>query len=439
MRRSRQTKLTRDSWREARVASSSQTHPSSQVPGDSCSDESDHDLGAIRLAPTLARKHRRISDSDDEDSGIECLGSGGLDQSLRLTSGPSAPSSPIPPKRTRIPSPRKKHRPDPDEEDAPDNETEDEDVDIELDEPDRFKTDSRLRAPKESKFLAGLKKLSSKRNGRSSPEVVDLEDEDEEGEEGVEEDDDGASNDSFISKDDEDTPFELPEEFALKRESPEFKFKVVFQYLVMLVVAGPGVLPLRGENAEYFGRQLRDMRQLVRGLRDSMAGTLWRPDFRKALETYPEWMQGDLDDIATYCDACNRRGQHCHNNAWLRGKPYDTETHVEEVEDSDDEDDSDPRDLGNMGALCLRRAQDFHELHHWEHSMFSWIRLRYTEMVRRKKGEDPGGPEPSLAPPKNADNVDEVTEWMDACGWQQESMRWLGRIEQRARRLEGHY
>jgi hypothetical protein len=31
-----------------------------------------------------------------------------------------------------------------------------------------------------------------------------------------------------------------------------------------------------------------------------------------------------------------------------------------------------------------------------------------------------------------------VTIYMDDCGWQTESMRWLGRIEARARNLDHH-
>jgi hypothetical protein len=41
--------------------------------------------------------------------------------------------------------------------------------------------------------------------------------------------------------------------------------------------------------------------------------------------------------------------------------------------------------------------------------------------------------------PLDVYDVDQVTEWMDACGWQKDSMKWLGRVEQRTRSLEGHY
>jgi hypothetical protein len=261
---------------------------------------------------------------------------------------------------------------DPDEEDTPDAETEDEGVaEIELDEPERFKTATRLRQQKGSTFLQGLQKLKGKRNQqrwppRGSPSTEEEEDDDHDDDEG--DDDEGDDSDAsanFIASDDDisDGGVVLPEEFSLKRESPEYKFKVVFQYLVLLVVKGPDILPLKGSEDAYFGRQIHDVRKMMRGLRDSMAGSLWRAEFRKALETYPLWKQANLDEVESYCDACNRRNQKCYQCAWLRGRPYDPETH-EDLGDSsssgseeDDDDDEDERDLGNMGECILKLRQ----------------------------------------------------------------------------------
>jgi len=257
----------------------------------------------------------------------------------------------------------KSHRADPDDEANARADTEDEDVaaEIKLDEPDRFKTDTRLRAPKQSKFLAGLKKLNKQRvaqRWRPEGESVDREEDDSEDDDDEDEssDDGKAGSDNFIVSDDDlSGDIALPEEFSLKRESPEYKFKVVFQYLVLLVVKGARILPLKGEDDAYFGRQLRDVRKLMRGLRDSMAGSVWRPEFREALETYPIWKEAKLDEMETFCDACNRRNQRCFKYAWLRGSPYDKQTH-EDKRDSDESDsdesdgsDDDLRDLGDMG------------------------------------------------------------------------------------------
>lgn len=41
--------------------------------------------------------------------------------------------------------------------------------------------------------------------------------------------------------------------------------------------------------------------------------------------------------------------------------------------------------------------------------------------------------------PKDVEDVDEVTEWMDSQGYMLDWLEWLGRVEGRARRLEKHY
>ena len=41
--------------------------------------------------------------------------------------------------------------------------------------------------------------------------------------------------------------------------------------------------------------------------------------------------------------------------------------------------------------------------------------------------------------PNDVEDVDEVTEWMDSQGHMRNSLEWLGRVEDRARRLEKHY
>lgn len=361
-----------------------------------------------------------------------------------------------------------------------------------MDEPERFTAATRLRGTKESAWAAHLRRLKESRDGNAAENNDDkaveyISSGSEEGEDDSAEEN-GDELDDFLVSDDGEMAEELPEEFSHKRESTEYKFKVVFQYLLLLAIKGPDILPLNKSNADYFGRQLRDVRNLMKGFRDSVASTLWRPEFRKALDTYPVWKQADLTEREEYCDGCNRRNQHCFRVAWLRGRPYDRESHEvldddssSEDDDSDNSDDEkrDPRVLGNMGKLidmsteltsgnkCIQRAHDFHELQHWEHQMFCHIKSQYNDLVRAKgrqvressldsDSEMSDDARRELARrrrksagrvkrlqhgylPNDVNDVDEVTEWMDTEGVMLKSLEWLGRVENRARRLEQHY
>lgn len=65
-------------------------------------------------------------------------------------------------------------------------------------------------------------------------------------------------------------------------------------------------------------------RRKLDGLRDSLvASSVWRPDFKKALERYPEFTLTSLDFVIPSCDAChlgNRKSTLCGH---LDGTPYD--------------------------------------------------------------------------------------------------------------------
>jgi hypothetical protein len=211
-----------------------------------------------------SRRHRRTDRTDSEDS-----------------------DRPRRDKRKRKP----KARPRRSSIDGADTEDEDATAAIELDEPDRFKSDTRLRTHRKTNFQSKLRQLSKRRVAQGlSQDVHGSSSEDSESDSSSP----SASSDSrnFIASDD-DIPNRratVPEEFSLKRETPEQKFKVVFHYLVVLIIRGArNFLPLQGEDNVYFGRQLYNVRKTMRGLRDSMAGALWRPDFRDAIETYPLW------------------------------------------------------------------------------------------------------------------------------------------------------
>ncbi|EJT45616.1 hypothetical protein A1Q1_05765 [Trichosporon asahii var. asahii CBS 2479] len=394
---------------------------------------------------------RRRVDPDSDDSASE-------DEAPRRKLRPrrhqsSDSDSPAPrSRRSASPKPRKRRRsnlhPDPDDEPAS-AATEDEDAraEIEMDEPERFTATTRLRETKESAWAANLRRLKESRGGNAAEYVSSGSDKDE-GDWAYEREDE---LDDFLVSDDGEMLEELPEEFSHKRESTEYKFKVVFQYLLLLAIKGPDILPLSKSNADYFGRQLRDVRNLMKGFRDSISSTLWKPEFRKALETYPIWKQADLTEREQYCDGCNRRNQHCYHTAWLRGQPYDRESHevldASDSEDAEEDTEDDDRVLGNMvpaegtrlsrapalGApdvLLYQVAVQRPYMSSGEQRDLA-SRRRISAGLVRKFSRGPL--------PNDVEDVDEVTEWMDSQGLMRDSLDWLGRVEGRARRLERHY
>lgn len=254
-----------------------------------------------RKASIIALSSDPESDSDDNTPIIH---------RRRVPSKPK--SSPAQPKRCRTPesdsddlpkrnsppkpkpiSPKRAKAVDPDESEEPLTEEEDMMAELELDQPDRFKSKTRLRERKETDWQRALRKANNKRKGivedTTSEEESESEDEGEvedavQGGEVDEEDDD-----DFISDDDDDGPVQLPHEFSNNSiQTPEFKYKVVFHYLLYLVMKGSKALPLRGENAEYFEPHLRDVRRRVTGLRDAgVRSQIWSTVFVRALEKYP--------------------------------------------------------------------------------------------------------------------------------------------------------
>ncbi|CAK9779548.1 hypothetical protein CC85DRAFT_304085 [Cutaneotrichosporon oleaginosum] len=386
---------------------------------------------------------------------------------------------------------------------------------IELDEPERFKTTSRLREVKKSAFQQRLGSLQKKRRGKIfGAEVVESSSEESSSEEDRRKRPGPSKNrkgsqwkfvqddlSDFIASDDDNETIPNPrgrdtgrnrnelDVFTFKRETPEYKFKVVFQYLLVLAIKGPNaILPLRGSNAEYYGRSLRNVREQMSGVKSSITSVLWRPEFLKALKKYPQWKQARLDKEEDHCEACNRSKQACQHEAWLRGSPYHPEKHEDEFDreraelaeaqrrrrrkykkqgrDMSSSDSDDPREIGALGATCLQRTSLWHELHHWEHRLYHDICHYYHDLLRAK-GESvdtdsdsqlslsdaSAGAKTDLKRrraisqrrvtelkkrrlPRDPEDVDEVTEWMDGQGYQRDAMRYLTRLEARARELD---
>lgn len=283
---------------------------------------------------------------------------------------------------------RQRQATDPDEESDAGAETEPEDDathDLELDEPERFATETRLRQRRETAQQRLLRKLKNKRLG-----IVSSGSDDDDAVDDQEEEDAEATRDDsagFITDDDDEFDQNLmPTQFSLGyAQSKEYKFKVMFQYLLLLVIHGPEVLPLRGDQKEYM-QPVSELREHMKGIRNlRVRSQIWRANFVRALETYPcfvvsynhgsfalSWLTtkvSSLDEMATYCNACNRRNQHCWQCANVVGRPYNPESHEAlEAErggaDSDDGSDDGERlpkyfEMGQFTPSCAsadRRA-----------------------------------------------------------------------------------
>ena len=174
---------------------------------------------------------------------------------------------------------------------APGSDDSDEE-DIQMDEMKRFKTESRLRKQKETPFQRNLRKMKAKQRGIIESTTEEEDEEDDTDEESSAE----SANDSdefYVTDDDDDEAArqQMPAEFRIdSAQTPEYKFKVVLHYFVYLVVNGPRALPLRGKVANYFGPMLRDVRRLLEGYRNSrVRSQIWRAEFVRVLEKYPEY------------------------------------------------------------------------------------------------------------------------------------------------------
>ncbi|EEB98607.1 hypothetical protein MPER_01856, partial [Moniliophthora perniciosa FA553] len=137
---------------------------------------------------------------------------------------------------------------------------------------------------------------------------------------------------------------------------------------------------------EYFSVPLQVMRRKLLGLRDSLvASSVWRPRFKKALDTRPVIELLHMDYAVPGCDACHlgsRMSTYC---ARVLGNLYDKLGYEKsEPASSDRSDDSDNDNVEeaderktviefSLGRFCARRAKVYHDLTHWEYNLFQVI------------------------------------------------------------------
>ena len=82
------------------------------------------------------------------------------------------------------------------------------------------------------------------------------------------------------------------------------------------------VLTNRPLGDDYFLVPFQVIRRKLSGARDSVASSLWRRDYREALERFPNLTLMKLDFSTPHCDACNVRKKST-VAGWLKGIPHD--------------------------------------------------------------------------------------------------------------------
>jgi len=172
-------------------------------------------------------------------------------------------------------------------------------------------------------------------------------------------------------------------------------------------------------NDEYFSVSLGIARQKLSDIRSSITSSVWRPAYRKALQTLPNFDLSELDFAIPQCDACHLGGRLSKFVARLSGTPYDRST-FESLEEPSDSDSSDrPANAEfHLGRFCAQRTRIFHELSHWEFALFRSL----TDELDRVYDRGASGHlvyvafSKSVKPPEDPTDADQLVEWLDERG-----------------------
>nr|ODN88735.1 hypothetical protein L203_02749 [Cryptococcus depauperatus CBS 7841] len=294
---------------------------------------------------------------------------------------------------------------------------------IKTDHPETFQVESRLRgAPKVTLQQCMLRKLKKKRLGivESSTESGTTDDEGSQEENplqcidsDVEYENGGIKRsggsrtgdndpDDFIVEDDHRIPEDMPVEFSRNSyQSLEFKFRIVFHYLLFIIMHPDVVLDKKGR--EYFERPLRDVRRKMQEYQNNTRGQIWNNELVNKLKKYPIFRVTNISP-EDGCDAC-RLPRTSTFQILLEGEPYDNVTlqpkkatgsgHRDSNDDnkcrdsSDEDDERRDSDLVSRKSmpnrLIMERAHIFHELVHWEYNLYHQIQSHYHHLLSAAK------------------------------------------------------
>jgi hypothetical protein len=79
----------------------------------------------------------------------------------------------------------------------------------------------------------------------------------------------------------------------------------------------------RPVESQYVSVPLQIARRKLTGLMESVASSIWRPDFKNALKKYPDFELVSLDYALPSCDACHLGGRMSTLLGRLGGAPYE--------------------------------------------------------------------------------------------------------------------
>ncbi|CDO71213.1 hypothetical protein BN946_scf184863.g8 [Trametes cinnabarina] len=240
-------------------------------------------------------------------------------------------------------------------------------------------------------------------------------------------DEDVDEEDNFIVEDDSAAVVELPAEFSMNTyQDLLHHFKIICQLFVHMLVHDPedrSDVATRLQNSQYFSVALQITRRKLTGMRDSLvAGSTWRPSFRKALDTYPNLEIHHLEFTVLGCAACNLGGRKSTLQGRLSGDPYDKLTYepIAQEEPSSDDSDEDEESGGlpkqfDLGRFCAKRTRTYHQFTHWEYHLFHALKDEVDGVKAVKEGRSfvrvayAAGKQP----PEDLTDADAIMDWLD--------------------------
>ncbi|RPD66233.1 hypothetical protein L226DRAFT_500420 [Lentinus tigrinus ALCF2SS1-7] len=301
--------------------------------------------------------------------------------------------------------------------------------------------DSRLRTrDKRSAFQKNLEKLKKKKRGEAVQSASSSESEGEEEDGHVapfaharpdnraqSDEDEGQeeNEDNFIVEDDNTQAVELPAEFSMNTyQDLLHHFKIVCQLFVHMAVHDAderGEVATTLQNNQYFSVPLKITRRKLLGMRDSLvAGSTWKPRFRKTLDKFPVFELFALEFVVLGCDACHLGGRKSTLQGRVSGDPYDPLTYESitdsEASDSDEgEDSSETKKQFDLGRFCAKRVRTYHQFTHWEYHLFHAL-LDEVETLKASR-EGRGFVQVAYAngrqPPEDLKDADAIMDWLD--------------------------
>ncbi|EIW85164.1 hypothetical protein CONPUDRAFT_117751 [Coniophora puteana RWD-64-598 SS2] len=318
---------------------------------------------------------------------------------------------------------------------------EDEDLDNEVDEKDILDTRLRSRG-KKTPFQRNLDRLRRKRQ-KSSPEHDTLSDESAASE--ATSDDkvapfkgakpstfvrsESASSasledeDNFIVEDDDQGgPTYLPAMFSMNTyQDLAHHFKIICQLFVHMAVRPVHerrtFMEQMMRTNEYFSVPLQVTRRKLSGLRDSLVtSSVWKPEFKQPLETYPGFEKLQLHYVVPGCDACQLGGRKSTLLGRVTGLAYnklDFEPESSSDSDSDSESESEVKKEFNLGRFCAARTEVFHDFNHWEHRLYQALLFEVDNLRNTGLGFVKVAFAGGVRPPEDVQDGDAVMEWLD--------------------------